>query len=193
MSTHQLTIPALPILVPLGVALMVLTGLVLARRGLLTVRRVAVGWFAGWYAAAVLGATMLPMRLAWGPAAGEFEPYRLILEPVLGMRPLDFVLNTVMTLPLAGLLYILFGVRDQRRVVLIGFLLSLAIELTQAILVLTLHGNRWADVNDLMSNTLGAYLGYLAFRRLMRFAHFRRAVESCSFARTARGTPAAVR
>ncbi|WP_328477867.1 VanZ family protein [Actinoplanes sp. NBC_00393] len=193
MSHHQLTVPALPILVPAGLVLMIVSAVLLHRRGQLTARRLSVAWFAGWYAVAIFGATMLPMRLEWGTAAGDFEPYRLILEPVLGMRPLDFVLNTVMTLPLAALLYVVFGVRERRRVVLTGFLMSLGIELTQAILVLTLHGNRWADVNDLMSNTLGAYLGYLGFRRLMRFAYFRRVVESCSFDRSGRDTPVTVR
>ncbi|MFC7528419.1 VanZ family protein [Actinoplanes sp. GCM10030250] len=193
MTTHHLTVPALPILLPLGVVLMVVSGLLLHRRGMLTARRLCVAWFAGWWAVAVLGATMLPMPLSWGPGAGDPEPYRIIFEPVLSARPADVVLNTVMTLPMAALMYIMFGIRERRRVVLAGFLLSLAIEVTQAFLVLALHGNRWADVNDLMSNTLGAVVGYLVFERLMRFEHFRRAVESCSFARSDRGEPVAVR
>jgi hypothetical protein len=193
MPVHQITIPALPILLPLGVTLMVISGLVLRRRGQLDARRLAVAWFAGWWAVAVLGATMLPMPLAWGPGAGDPDPYRIIFEPVLSARPVDVVLNTVMTLPMAALMYLMFGVRDRRRVVLTGFLLSLAIELTQAFLVLALHGNRWSDVNDLMSNTLGAVVGYLLFARLMRYEHFRRAVESCSFARTGRAEPVTAR
>ncbi|WP_229071114.1 VanZ family protein [Actinoplanes sp. DH11] len=191
MPTHHLTIPALPVLVPLGVVLMVVSGTWLRRRGLLTAGRLGAAWFAGWYAVAVLGATMLPMRLSWG--RGAVEGYRLILEPVVSMRPIDFLLNIVMTVPLAALLHIVFGVRDQRRVVWIGFLLSLSIELTQAILVLTLHGNRWADVNDLMSNTIGAYAGFLLFARLRRSERFGRAVERLSFTRSERGTPIAVR
>lgn len=195
MPTHQYDIPALPVLLPLGLALMLAVVLFLRLRGLLTPARVALGWFAGWYAVAVLGATLLPMHLAWG---GDYDPdqYRFIFIPLLEMRPLDFVLNTIMTLPLAGLLFLLFGIREERRLVRIGFLVSLAIETTQLVMLFTLDGNRWADVNDLTSNTLGTWLGYLAFRRLMRYEHFRRAVGSCSFARTARTgreTPAAAR
>ncbi|BAL91049.1 hypothetical protein AMIS_58290 [Actinoplanes missouriensis 431] len=190
MQNHHLDIPALPVLLPLGVVLMVVTGLALGARRMLTIRRLLAGWAAGWYAVAILGATMLPMRLSWG--GGELEANRLILEPVVSMRPTDFLLNIVMTVPLAAVLHVVFGVRDQRRVVLTGFLLSLAIELTQAALVLTLHGNRWADVNDLISNTSGAYLGFLLFHRLMRSARFRRAVERCSFARPAHAAPIAV-
>ncbi|MDI6097319.1 VanZ family protein [Actinoplanes sp. NEAU-A12] len=195
MPTHQIDIPALPVLLPLGVALMIFTGLFLRRRGLLTAGRLLLGWFAGWYAVAVLGATLLPMHMAWG---GDYDPdhYRFMFIPLLEMRPLDFALNTIMTLPLAGLLYLLFGMREERRLVRTGFLISLAIETIQLVMLFTVDGNRWADVNDLMSNTLGTWLGCLGFRRLMRSAHFRRAVESCSFVRTvrtARDTSAAAR
>jgi glycopeptide antibiotics resistance protein len=180
MPTDQLDLPALPILLPLGAVLMVVSWAVLRRRGLLTARRLLTAWAAGWYLVAVLGATMLPLRLAWSVNAGEPELYRIILIPLTTMRVDDFLLNIVMTLPLAALLRLVFGIRDGGRVVLVGFLLSASIELTQAILDLTLHGDRWADVNDLMSNTLGALLGYLVLRRLLRFASFRRAMEDCS-------------
>ncbi|HWS39475.1 MAG TPA: VanZ family protein [Actinoplanes sp.] len=199
MPSHQIDVPALPVLLPLGVLLMIVFGVLLHRRGLLTTRRLLVGWGAGWYAVAVLGATMLPMHLAWGAGVDGPDLYRLILVPVLEMRPLDFVLNTLMTMPLATVLHLVFGVRRESRVVLAGLLLSLAIESTQLILLFTLDGNRWADVNDLLSNTLGAWLGYLLLRRFMRSGHFRRVVESCSFGRNdrkdrnGRGTPSVVR
>jgi glycopeptide antibiotics resistance protein len=180
MPPDQLELPALPILLPLGAVLMVVSWAVLRRRELLTARRLVTAWVAGWYLVAVLGATMLPLRLAWGPYAGEPELYRIILIPLTTMRVDDFVLNVLMTLPLAALLRLVFGIRDKGRVVLVGFLLSASIEATQAILDLTLHGDRWADVNDLMSNTLGALLGYLALRRLLRFASFRRGFEAWS-------------
>jgi glycopeptide antibiotics resistance protein len=180
MPPDQLELPALPILLPLGAVLMVVSWAVLRRRELLTARRLVTAWVAGWYLVAVLGATMLPLRLAWGPYAGEPELYRIILIPLTTMRVDDFVLNVLMTLPLAALLRLVFGIRDKGRVVLVGFLLSASIEATQAILDLTLHGDRWADVNDLMSNTLGALLGYLALRRLLCFASFRRGFEAWS-------------
>jgi len=176
----HLTIPALPVLLPLGAVLMAASWLSLHRRGLLTAPRLGVVWLAGWYAVAVLGATMLPLQLAWGEAAGEPELYRFLLVPVATMRPDDFVLNIVMTLPLAALLHTVFGIRDKGRVVRLGFVLSAAIESTQAVLLLSLHGNRWADVNDLIANTLGAWLGYLAFQRLLRLAAVRRLVGRSS-------------
>jgi glycopeptide antibiotics resistance protein len=123
---------------------------------------------------------MLPLELAWGEGAGEPEFYRILIIPVSTMRVDDFVLNIVMTLPLAALLYTVFGIREKRRVVLLGFLGSAAVESTQLVLLLTLHGNRWADTNDLIANTLGAWLGYLAFRRLLRVDAVRRVVERSS-------------
>jgi glycopeptide antibiotics resistance protein len=176
MAPNQLDIPALPILLPLGLALMIGSWAALRRCGLATVRRLVTAWLAGWYLVAVLGATLLPLHLAWGAGAGEPELFRIILVPVTTMRVDDFILNIVMTLPLAALLHLVFGIRGRGRVVLTGFLLSAGVEVIQAVLV-TLHGNRWADVNDLLSNTLGAFLGYLAWRRLLRHDAVRRTVR----------------
>ena len=180
MPIHQLDVPALPILLPLGGLLMAVSWVLLHRRGRLGARRVVTAWLAGWYAVAVLGATLLPLHLAWGPGAGPPELYRIILVPLTTMRVDDFVLNIVMTLPLATLSYLVAGVRDRRRVVLMGFLASLAIEVTQAVIDLAWHGNRWADVNDLISNTLGALLGFQIFWRAMRSARVRRLVYDWS-------------
>ncbi len=175
MPFHQVEVPALPVLLPLGLGLMVLSGLLLVRRGLVSWPRLATAFAAGWYAVAVFGATFLPLRLAWGDDPyGRLATFRILLLPVIDMRPLDFVLNTMMLLPLAGLLFLVAGVHRKNRVVLIGFLISLTIETTQGVLDLTVHANRWADVNDLISNTLGAWLGYLWFWRAMGEDWFRR-------------------
>jgi glycopeptide antibiotics resistance protein len=179
MPPDQINLPALPILLPLGVVLMVVSVVLLRRAGLLTGPRLAAAWAGGWYAVAVLGATFLPLKLSWGPDRGPAYLYRIILVPLTTMRPDDFVLNIAMTLPLAALLYVLFGVTERSRVVLAGFLLSLTIEVTQGVMVLVAHGTRWADVNDLISNTLGGFLGYLLFRWLLGFATVRRVVASC--------------
>jgi glycopeptide antibiotics resistance protein len=190
----QIDVPALPILLPLGSGLMLLSWALLLRRRSLTLPRLLTAWVAGWYAVAVIGATLLPMHLEWGhePYRG-YEMYRIIVVPLITMRPSDFVLNTVMTLPLAALLYLVAGVRSKRGVVLAGFLLSLTIELTQGVLDVTLHGTRWADVNDLLSNTLGAWLGYLWFWRAMGAGWFRRLAGSCSLRTAGAPVPDAVR
>jgi glycopeptide antibiotics resistance protein len=183
MPPDQVDIPALPVMVPTGIVLMLLSWAFLRRRGPLSGWHLGAAWVASWWAVAVLGATMLPLHLGWGPAPVEPGYDRILPVPLITMRPSDFVLNIMMTLPLAALLHVVFGVRDRLRVVRTGLLLSLAIETTQMILALTLQGTRWADVNDLISNTLGAYLGFLAFHRLMRWHSFRRLVEKCTFRR----------
>jgi glycopeptide antibiotics resistance protein len=78
-------------------------------------------------------------------------------------------------------------------VVLVGFVLSATIEVTQAVLNIAFHGSRWADVNDLTSNTLGALLGYLLWQRLLRIESVRRAVERCTLVRSESPAPDAVR
>ncbi|MET0418426.1 MAG: VanZ family protein [Actinoplanes sp.] len=175
MPPGQLVVPALPIMVPLGIVLMVVSWFVLRRRGEPNPWRLGAAWLAGWYAVAVLGATLLPLRLSWGQ--GEPELFRILLFPFVTMRPDDFVLNVAMTLPLAALLHVVFGVRDRRRVVRTGFLISLTVETVQLFLLLFLHGNRWADTNDLIANTLGAWLGWVAFQRLLRHDAVRRLAE----------------
>lgn len=182
MPSDQLYVPALPVLIPLGLLLMAAAVVVLHRRGQLTVRHAITAWAAGWYALAVLGATLLPLRLSWGPWAGPPDLYRIILVPLITMRVDDFILNIVMTLPMAALLFLVAGIRGRGRVVLIAFLISLIIEVTQAILVLWFGGNRWADVNDLTSNTLGALVGHLWFWRLMSTVEARRRVARWALA-----------
>ena len=190
---HQLDVPALPILLPLGFVLMVVSWAVLYRRKMLTGPHLATAWIAGWYLVAILGATFLPLQLAWGESADEPELFRIILIPLSTMRIDDFVLNVAMTLPLAALLYLVLGISGKARVVLIGFLLSAVIEVGQAILVIFLDGHRWADVNDLIANTLGALFGYLLFGRLMRVESVRRMVQRGSLAGAERRTPKPVR
>jgi glycopeptide antibiotics resistance protein len=184
MPSHQLDVPALPVLVPLGGVLMILSWVLLRRRGRLSARRLTTAWVAGWYAVAVIGATLLPLRLHWGPDAGPPELFRIIFVPVSTLRPIDFVLNVIMTLPLAALLYLVAGLRERRRVVLVGFLTSLVIEIVQAVLVVAWHGTRWADINDLVANTVGTLIGFLAFRRAMRSPDVRRLVHGWSLAAT---------
>jgi glycopeptide antibiotics resistance protein len=173
MRNDQYVIPGPPVLVPLGVLIMVVSWVVLRRRGALTPARLLVTWLAGWYAVAVLGATLLPLHVSFG---GDPQLYRINPIPFTQVRPRDSLLNVVMTLPFAAFLHVVLGVRDRMRVIRFGFLTSLAIELTQCVLILTVHDNRWAEANDLIANTLGVYLGFVAFRWLQRRPPLRRVV-----------------
>jgi glycopeptide antibiotics resistance protein len=126
---------------------------------------------------AVVGATLLPLHLSWG---GAPEYFRINPIPFLHIRPSDSVLNVVMTLPFAAVLHVVFGIRDKMRVLWLGLLLSVSIESIQAVLILTVHDNRWAEANDVIANVLGVLLGYLALQRLLRLDGMRRLVEAAS-------------
>jgi glycopeptide antibiotics resistance protein len=180
MRADQVVVPALPILLPLGCVLMAGSWALLRWRGRLTGGRLAAAWLAGWYAVAVVGATLLPLHLSWGAAAGPPEWFRINPIPFVVLRPSDFVLNVMMTVPLAAILQVLSGIGERARVLRVALLLSAAIEVTQCVLILTVHGNRWAEANDLIANVLGAYLGYLAFQRMLRIPAVRRAADSGS-------------
>lgn len=89
----------------------------------------------------------------------------LNLIPILPMAEdlQNSALNVVLFVPLGILLPIGWKkFREKRYALQLGFGISLCIELLQ---MLTF---RTTDVNDLITNTLGTYLGYLAAREMMK-------------------------
>lgn len=88
----------------------------------------------------------------------------LNLIPIIGMIE-DFknsILNILLFIPLGTMMPILWNkFRSQRNTLLFGLGVSLAIELLQ---MLTF---RATDVNDLITNTLGTYLGFLCAQILL--------------------------
>ena len=71
-----------------------------------------------------------------------------------------FVLNIVMTFPLGVYLYLFNYRMPFERVILAGFCFSLFIESNQFIWDYFLNLQRLADVDDLITNTLGAIIGF---------------------------------
>lgn len=89
----------------------------------------------------------------------------LNLLPFAGMLDdwKNSILNILLFLPLGIMLPLLWSnFRNTGKTILFGFAMSLAIELLQ---ILTF---RATDVNDLITNTLGAYLGNLSATALLR-------------------------
>lgn len=89
----------------------------------------------------------------------------LNLLPFAGMLDdwKNSILNILLFLPLGIMLPLLWSnFRNTGKTILFGFAMSLAIELLQ---ILTF---RATDVNDLITNTLGAYLGFLCATALLR-------------------------
>ena len=88
---------------------------------------------------------------------------RLSLVPFVDMvkGPVDTTLNVLLFLPMGLFLPLLYAeFESAKRIALAAFLLSLSIEMTQ------MFGLGITDVNDLMTNTAGAWLGYLLSKRL---------------------------
>ena len=72
---------------------------------------------------------------------------------------MTYILNIIMFMPLGFLLPLIWkNFRNAKKVVLMGFLMSLAIEICQ------LFNLRATDIDDLMMNTLGALVGYCCWK-----------------------------
>lgn len=95
---------------------------------------------------------------------GTFSP-NIVFIPFVGMirGPKDTVQNVLLFIPLGfflPLLYERFG--RLRKVAVIGFLVSLSVEIAQ------MFGTGTSDINDLITNTFGTCLGYGIFSLLYR-------------------------
>lgn len=93
-----------------------------------------------------------------------FSP-RIVFIPFLDMisGPIDAALNVVLFLPFGFFLSLLYPrYRCMRRIALAGLLFSASIEFLQ------MFGRDATDINDLITNTAGACLGYFLYRALSR-------------------------
>ena len=115
------------------------------------------------YAIAVLAVTLWPT-----PVDREFEPtisrglallHRNGLPTWFGYNTLEFAANIVMFVPAGLLVALMLPSRRWWLALLIVPALSIAIELTQAVFL----SSRFATVNDVVANSLGAVLGILLF------------------------------
>ena len=128
------------------------------------------------YAAALALVTLAPVRLRpdLGRYRNNWKPQLVpVWNLVVNLRDGDRVMTTLagaagnvaLFLPLGFLLPLLAPRMDRWwRTVGAGFALSAAIELTQ----LAFPGLRRPDVNDVLMNTLGAALGFAAYRLAAR-------------------------
>jgi len=108
--------------------------------------------------------------LYWGESI--FNPI-ITLTPFVNEHPLEFILNVFLFIPLGFLFPLISHVhRHVKKMVLLGFGLSLTIEISQ---MFTRH--RISDINDLIANTLGALLGYLCFALLAKLLRSKRPIE----------------
>jgi len=117
------------------------------------------------YAVGVIAVTLFPLRMH--PAAyWADEPWWTMLRYIPGsVDAPSFILNVIMFIPLGVLLPQLWPRLDRVwRLALRAGAVSLAIELAQLVLGLTVGSRRTVDVNDLIANTGGALVGLLILR-----------------------------
>lgn len=86
------------------------------------------------------------------------EPIAFAFEPLIGI-----VQNLILFMPFGFLLYAVTDQPRTSRILLLGFALSLAIELCQMLFHLG-----WFEVDDILHNVLGTYLGICLYRRAVR-------------------------
>ena len=103
---------------------------------------------------------ILTMTGIWYMSA--FDP-RIVYVPFVDMirGPVDTVLNIILFIPLGIFLPLLYKKYDKiGKIVLIGFLISASIEIVQ------MFGCGATDINDLITNTVGACLGFCIYKVL---------------------------
>lgn len=96
------------------------------------------------------------LTMTVGRGVSAFEPH-LGLIPFVDMLldPVEAVLNIILFIPLGFFLPLLYERLNQaKKITLIGFLLSLSVEIIQ------MFGMGVTAINDLIANTLGAYIGF---------------------------------
>ncbi|MDM7991326.1 VanZ family protein [Arthrobacter sp. zg-Y877] len=175
MPRYEIT--ALPVVVPLAVMVFAILLWRLHRRGELTLPRVVVSAVMCVYGAGVVGNTVLPIHIG-GPTYDEPWWIHLNLVPLVHAELGDMVMNVLVFIPLGILLPLISRIRSAVGVLLVGFLVSLTMEVLQFVNAVLAGGGHIADVNDLLANTVGAPLGYGLFRAALLLPSLRRAANA---------------
>jgi glycopeptide antibiotics resistance protein len=160
-------IPVLPVVVPVAAATFAVLLWSLRRRERLSVPRAAVALTLCIYAAGVVANTVFPIYLD-KPSADQPWSGHLALVPFVDYELADAVMNILVFLPLGMLVPLFLARASWGRVLALGTLLSLMIEVTQYATAHLLGGGHIADVNDLIFNVAGAVLGFALFAVLSR-------------------------
>ena len=121
----------------------------------------------GVYLLSVITLTIFPIDVNLGIYANQVPWYRLInIIPILTIDLFTFMLNIIMCIPFGVYMMLFNKINSLSYIAKRSFLLSLSIEITQFILLLTVSSGRSMDVNDLISNTLGGILGFIIIKNL---------------------------
>ena len=151
----------------MGLLAAVVAGVLMVRRNGKWAWPLAVVWLAGLVYAAFL------IRTPYAAQRALFDPFHALklflkADNVTLLKRLRYLegagLNVLLFVPFGYLLPLLWKRADRWwKVVLCGFVLSLLIELTQLVTHLGMF-----DLDDLMNNSLGAFLGWGCFCPALR-------------------------
>lgn len=150
------------------------------------VRRALLQMAAAVYAAAVLSLTIFPLEVTWGMYANQAPWYgQLSFVPLIG-ADVTMLANVLLTVP-AGFLFPLLSRRatSAKETALLTGLVSLGIEAAQLLSYVALNNGRAVDVNDLVANTLGGFLGYLLLSVVLRSTTLRGPLLAAALPRSA--------
>ncbi len=101
------------------------------------------------------GINLLPLKVL-------FETYReVFINLNINYFIINFLGNIIMFMPIGFFIPLLWEIPDKK-IIIVGFLFSLFIEVCQLFL------NRGTDVDDLILNTLGTILGLLVYKFLYK-------------------------
>jgi glycopeptide antibiotics resistance protein len=160
-------VPVLPVVVPLGAAVLVVAAWHLQRRGLLTSPRVAVALALAIYSAGIVANTVFPIFLDKPASSAPWTQF-VNLTPVTGYEPADALMNIGVFVPVGVLVPLALPHWSWSRVLTGATALSLGIEVSQYATAHLLAGGHIADVNDLAFNVVGAALGLILLTALAR-------------------------
>ena len=91
--------------------------------------------------------------------------------PILTIDVKTFVLNVIMLVPLGMYLpFLSRKIQSIKQAARLGFYVSLSFELTQLVIRILLGSGRSTDINDLIANTLGAVIGFLLIRQVLKLS-----------------------
>ncbi|MDB1812379.1 DNA cytosine methyltransferase [Coprococcus comes] len=108
----------------------------------------------------VMGAFSTNDRMDFRAVLSAFSDTEVPMPP---SRTIDTILNIILFVPLGFFLPLLYKkYHHMKTVALTGFLFSLAVEIVQ------MFGWGSSDINDLMTNTAGACIGFLVYCLLSR-------------------------
>lgn len=134
----------------------------------------------GIYILSVVALTSFPIEVNLGMYKNQTPWYsRINPIPILTIDMATFILNIIMLVPF-GVYQWLVEKQDKiswELVAVRSLLFSLAIEVLQLLLYITVNSARSVDVNDLIANTLGGVLGYYAVKFVSKNTYFKEWID----------------